>query len=288
MSGEQANLNEQKAVNGSEGLHDLSEPMNLVRGLHKELKHAFRELSDEPIVVFRLDDRDSERMSQTIAERLCPECYGQEPPRGFWRNRVQDFVNDPRSRWHRCPARRWCALIPVTVDNRCLAACRFSMDAGTQKDKFLRTLRMLELLVENYLLRQLGGASDADKTQKMHKLLTARERKETYHPKVQQTLEYIEDHLSSPYLNVTHIATILNINSTYLAHLFADQVGERMSRYIAFLRVELAKQYLAETKWPINKVSKDIGFRSPDWFSQVFRNYTGMTPRDYRRREKDD
>ena len=64
---------------------------------------------------------------------------------------------------------------------------------------------------------------------------------------------------------------------------FAQEVGMRMSRYIATRRIELAKKLLISTHWQIKRIAYESGHSNPDWFSQVFRAHTGMTPRDYRR-----
>ncbi|MCA5961205.1 helix-turn-helix transcriptional regulator [Blautia sp. RD014234] len=36
----------------------------------------------------------------------------------------------------------------------------------------------------------------------------------------------------------------------------------------------------------INKISEFVGFSSPSYFNKVFREYTGMTPKEYRTQKR--
>jgi transcriptional regulator GlxA family with amidase domain len=61
-------------------------------------------------------------------------------------------------------------------------------------------------------------------------------------------------------------------------------MGMRMGRYIAELRIEIAKKLLLETDWQVKRIAFESGHRNPDWFSEVFRAHTGMTPSVFRRK----
>ena len=83
-------------------------------------------------------------------------------------------------------------------------------------------------------------------------------------------------------MTVSRIARDLSVNSTYLAHLFSLDMGTRMSRYIATHRVQLAKKLLLETDWQIKRIAFETGHSTPYWFSEVFRDHTGVTPTRFR------
>jgi AraC-like DNA-binding protein len=95
-------------------------------------------------------------------------------------------------------------------------------------------------------------------------------------------LAYIDEHLSDCGLTVRRVACEVGSNCDYLAHLFAEQVGERMSRFIARRRVHLAQRMLATTTWQVKRIAWESGFANANWFSHVFRVYARCTPSAYR------
>jgi AraC-like DNA-binding protein len=102
------------------------------------------------------------------------------------------------------------------------------------------------------------------------------------HPQVANALRYIDEHLSDPKLSVGSIARALDIHPYYLGQLFAEQIGERMSRFIVSRRIERAKTLLAKGKRQIKRVAHETGFANPNWFCHVFKVYTGLAPGEYR------
>ena len=54
---------------------------------------------------------------------------------------------------------------------------------------------------------------------------------------------------------------------------------------IAEARLEKAKRLLAETKTPVGEIPGLVGFESPLHFARFFKTRTGMSMRDWRRRQ---
>jgi AraC-like DNA-binding protein len=211
--------------------------------------------------------------------------------RESWLLHLAELRRQPEGLWHKCDHGRFCALVPVACDGRCLAAIKLVCLGTMPEETFERNLELLEFLVRevmaseaDFLAGQLAPDQRAPEPTAAPAHRTGKPRQELpNHPRVRKALEYIEEHLSDPKLTVGHIALGLNINADYLAHLFATQVGERMSQYIAARRVELAKTLLATTDWQIKRVAGETGHANPRWFSHVFHTHTGLTPGDYRR-----
>ena len=53
--------------------------------------------------------------------------------------------------------------------------------------------------------------------------------------------------------------------------------------HITEMRMELAKNLLESTQLPVKEIAGRVGYNDPLYFSTVFRNYTGMNPRAYRK-----
>ena len=57
-------------------------------------------------------------------------------------------------------------------------------------------------------------------------------------------------------------------------------------QYIISLRIAIAKGYLENTAKNISEISNEIGYENALYFSRLFRKHTGMTPTEYRKRNK--
>ena len=55
-----------------------------------------------------------------------------------------------------------------------------------------------------------------------------------------------------------------------------------MKTYIEAVRMEKAKQMLMNKELSVTEVAAYTGYSDPNYFSKVFRKYTGMSPRGYR------
>jgi AraC-like DNA-binding protein len=73
-------------------------------------------------------------------------------------------------------------------------------------------------------------------------------------------------------------------SADHFSAVFAQVVGMRPQAYLIKVRLERAKQLLAETDLPIGQIADAVGIESPFFFSRQFRAKTGMTPSAYRRR----
>ena len=57
-------------------------------------------------------------------------------------------------------------------------------------------------------------------------------------------------------------------------------------QYIISLRISMAKGYLENSAKNISEISNEVGYDNALYFSRLFRKYTGMTPTEYRKRNR--
>lgn len=101
---------------------------------------------------------------------------------------------------------------------------------------------------------------------------------------VRQIFEYVEQHISSPSLTLKSIAEQhLFMNTDYVSRKFQKETGLKFSTYLTSVRIRKAKEYLAASDpEKIQNVAKMVGCgNNPQYFSQLFRKQTGMTPSTY-------
>ena len=83
-------------------------------------------------------------------------------------------------------------------------------------------------------------------------------------------------------ISLNNLATLLDINPTYLSKLFKKEVGIPLSEYIQRERVEEAKKLLTLTTYPLSDICAWLNFNDQSYFTRVFKKSTNMTPRQYR------
>lgn len=98
--------------------------------------------------------------------------------------------------------------------------------------------------------------------------------------------QYIIDNYSSD-LNAVEIAGRFYLNASYLSTLFKEKTGMNMGAYIEGVRMEHAQYFLTNTDWSITEVAAQCGYSESNYFSKVFKKYSGMTPRQYREKKEE-
>ena len=220
----------------------------------------------------------------------CAQFAGTACRQESWRAHVAKLKHQPEVHWHHCDDGKLCAVVPLVWQRRCLVACVLVCPDSKQTDAFEMHVELLDVLIENFVLKEsellarIAPSSDpqGDAEPSPGDEAEPSSRARPDHPQVRAALNYIKKHLTDSSMTVARIARDLDVNATYLAHLFSLQVGVRMSRYIAGRRIELAKTLLASTSWQIKRVAYETGHGNPYWFSEVFREHTGMTPTKFR------
>ena len=95
----------------------------------------------------------------------------------------------------------------------------------------------------------------------------------------------LQPHLHDPDLTVEKAATICGYNRRRLSRELREQ-GTTISREIARLRSERASKGLADTNRRVAEIAQTVGFTDPTVFSRAFKNWTGQSPQEYRRKHK--
>ena len=101
-------------------------------------------------------------------------------------------------------------------------------------------------------------------------------------------LEKVIDIFHSSYrekISISSIASELNYSSSWLSKTFTRHYGMSPKAYLTNLRIEKAKSMLLTTI-SIRKVAEQTGFPDQMYFSRVFRASTGLTPSQYRQKNR--
>ena len=119
---------------------------------------------------------------------------------------------------------------------------------------------------------------------KFRDLVSLKEGEETVSPMVSQIYVYVEQHLQDSALTLKWIAeNYLFMNVDYVSKKFYKETGQKFSQYLTKMRIGKAKELIAKNpEEPVKNVAEQVGCgNNPQYFSQLFKKQTGMTPTDY-------
>ncbi|GFZ77708.1 putative two-component response regulator [Paenibacillus marchantiophytorum] len=84
-------------------------------------------------------------------------------------------------------------------------------------------------------------------------------------------------------ITLTSVADEVGLSSYYLSRLFREETGESFNDYVTRMRMEKAVNLLQNTQLKVYEVAEQVGIPSYRYFSQLFRNWTGVAPTDYKK-----
>lgn len=111
-------------------------------------------------------------------------------------------------------------------------------------------------------------------------------RKEVYEgtqDAIHQVVDYIQANLEQN-VGREEIAAHVSLNSDYLSRYFKKEMGISLIQYINDVKMEKAKDLLANTNVSIGNIAQMVGFSHFSHFSSKFKKHTLMSPVDYRKK----
>lgn len=97
-----------------------------------------------------------------------------------------------------------------------------------------------------------------------------------------RAVRYIEAHLGEP-LSVDQIVAHLTISRRMLEHRFKRALGRTPAQQITRVRIDRARQLLAETDLDMTSLAHACGYANNTRFGVAFKRVTGTTPTAYRK-----
>jgi AraC-like DNA-binding protein len=102
-----------------------------------------------------------------------------------------------------------------------------------------------------------------------------------YSPAVQKAILLIDSDLSAP-LTLSTIAAAEGLSEGYLATVFKRETEKTVSEYVREKRMKHAAHLLITTRLQIQTIALHCGIMDVQYFSKLFKKYTGKTPKEYR------
>ena len=103
-----------------------------------------------------------------------------------------------------------------------------------------------------------------------------------------QLVKNVEEHIRKNIAgdnSILNICSIFSISQPYLSKAFKMHFNCTYNEYLIGIRIEEAKKLLdRKEEYLIGEIAELLGFSDQFYFSKVFKNTTGYTPREYRGR----
>lgn len=170
-------------------------------------------------------------------------------------------------------------IVTATLSSR--AAIRGGMkenDAFALSDGYIRRV---ELLTSTAKIMNLQYNMLLEYTEQVEKLHRGR------HPTklATEVANYVRHHLSEA-ITVEDMAAEFYMSRPYLSARFRQETGETLTDYVLNEKTEEAKRLLRYSDKSAAAIGAYLGFSSTAHFSRVFKKYAGLTPREYREKQR--
>lgn len=95
---------------------------------------------------------------------------------------------------------------------------------------------------------------------------------------ISKVMEYISENLDS--VNLENAANYANVSPYYLSRIFHNITGKKFIDVVREIRIETAKKLLSEGL-SVKDVALSVGYGNLSYFSFVFKNHVGLSPKEY-------
>lgn len=97
---------------------------------------------------------------------------------------------------------------------------------------------------------------------------------------LEQIIEYIQANYNKD-ISIEDISKRIFLTPNYLSNIFSKNMGENFTKYLVRYRIEKAKELLRTGKYKVYEISEMVGYKNTDYFSRIFKEYSGVTPSEY-------
>ena len=101
-----------------------------------------------------------------------------------------------------------------------------------------------------------------------------------------KVLQFISDNLEKQF-TLNELCENIGYSQTYVSREFKKRKGKSVFDYVIDLRLETAKKLLLVTDLSVTAIAGQVGFSGSNYFTSVFKDRMGCTPREMRKRAKE-
>jgi YesN/AraC family two-component response regulator len=95
---------------------------------------------------------------------------------------------------------------------------------------------------------------------------------------------YIHEHYAEK-ITLEDLSRHIGLTPGYLSSRIHKETGLSLADHINRVRVKISKDALVDSRQSINEVAQSVGFLYQNHYARVFRQYTGLSPTEFRERK---
>jgi two-component system response regulator YesN len=99
---------------------------------------------------------------------------------------------------------------------------------------------------------------------------------------IREADKYIRQHYAES-LTLPSVAAEVHVTPVWLSKLFKKEMHKTFLEYLTDIRMDKAKEMLADVQYKIYEVSSCVGYKDPVHFTKLFKKQMGCTPKEYRK-----
>lgn len=113
--------------------------------------------------------------------------------------------------------------------------------------------------------------------------MSEQECKEEYIRRIHKVQDYIEQHFGQP-MSIEELSNAAGFSKYHFSRIFQSMLHESLAHYVNRIRMENALFLLVHrADKNITDIAYELGFTDSAVFSRAFKNYYGISPREYRK-----
>ncbi|CAG7654832.1 AraC family transcriptional regulator [Paenibacillus allorhizosphaerae] len=114
---------------------------------------------------------------------------------------------------------------------------------------------------------------------------TKNERKNSYSEEVQKIKHFLNNQIQIPF-NSNQLSKHIGLSFKQINRLFKKETGTTVYNYVLMKKIDAAKMMLLDTPLTVNEICYHLGYADPQYFSNLFKKKTGMSPSIFRSQNK--
>lgn len=100
---------------------------------------------------------------------------------------------------------------------------------------------------------------------------------------IDRAVRYMKSHVDQE-LSLLEVSEYLHMNPSYFSRYFKEKTGMSFSDSVKQIKVERAMELLDTTNLKTYEIAARLGYQSVQYFSTLFKNRTGLSPQEYKKR----
>ena len=104
---------------------------------------------------------------------------------------------------------------------------------------------------------------------------------------IRKAKAFILSHYSDTNVTLHDVASHVALSNNHFCTVFSQEMGVTFTEYLTGVRMGKAKELLSATGMRTSDIAYAVGYNDPHYFSYLFKKHTGLSPRDFRREERE-